>query len=469
MLKHLFVILLLISLFTFYGYSFQNREENGKTYYVSPTGDNSNPGTKEKPWATPGYGSRQLKAGDTLIILGGKYILSQYDDDIIIPQNSGTPEKWITIKGEESNRPILAGRDNLLTAIDLSGRSYIKIENLEITSNNGEPFRDGIEALNGPISNIIIKNIYIHHIDEFGINISDVNGIQILDTKISYCGFGCVGGPEGQQGGWQNVLIDRCVLSYSGHYYQGEKGPGPYDRPDGFGIEPSKGPIEIANTLVEHNRGDGLDSKAENTYIHHCIVANNSCDGIKLWGNNSKIENTLIYGRGDGNTESTPWSAIVISTEKSNSSFFIINVTVDDEIGKNYLMYAQYDYPDIPINLTIINNIFSARGLDSPIFFGNSVKFKMEHNLFYMPKHPDRVIDYLDKTYGSTEINKIGKGNIYGDPLFIQTAFGNIGDYHLKDKSPAIDNGILENAPKTDLDNKPRPLGKGVDIGAYEK
>ena len=128
MLKHVFVILLLISLFTFYGYSFQNREENGKTYYVSPTGDNSNPGTKEKPWATPGYGSRQLKAGDTLIILGGKYILSQYDDDIIIPQNSGTPEKWITIKGEESNRPILAGRDNLLTAM----RMFNKYWNLKI-------------------------------------------------------------------------------------------------------------------------------------------------------------------------------------------------------------------------------------------------------------------------------------------------------------------------------------------------
>ncbi len=469
MLKHIFLILFLISLFLFYGYGFQNIQESGKIYYVSPKGDNSNPGTKEQPWATPGYASRKLEAGDTLIILGGKYILSQYDDDIIIPQNSGTSEKWITIKGEEGNRPILAGRDNLLTAIDLSGKSYIKIENLEITSDNGEPFRDGIEALNGPISNIIIKNVYIHHMDEFGINISDVNGIQILNSQISYCGFGCIGGPEGQEGGWQNVLINRCILSYSGHYYQGKRGPGPYDRPDGFGIETSNGPIEIANTLVEHNRGDGIDSKAENTYIHHCIVANNSCDGIKLWGDNSKIENTLIYGRGDGKREITPWSAIVISTEKSNSSFLIINVTVDDEIGNNYLMYVQYDYPDIPIILTMKNNILSARGPNSPIFLGNSVKFKIENYLFYMPKHPERVIEHLNKTYGAKEVNNIGKGNLYGDPLFIKTAFGNLGDYHLKDGSPAIDNGTLDGAPTTDLDNKPRPIGKGVDMGAYEK
>lgn len=188
-----------------------------------------------------------------------------------------------------------------------------------------------------------------------------------------------------------------------------------------------------------------------------------------MWGDNSKIENTLIYGRGDGKREITPWSAIVISTEKSNSSFLIINVTVDDEIGNNYLMYVQYDYPDIPIILTMKNNILSARGPNSPIFLGNSVKFKIENNLFYMPKHPERVIEHLNKTYGAKEVNNIGKGNLYGDPLFIQTAFGNLGDYHLKDGSPAIDNGTLDGAPTTDLDNKPRPIGKGVDMGAYEK
>lgn len=53
----------------------------GRTYYVSSAGNNTNPGTQDQPWATPGYGSRQLQAGDTLIILGGRYILSQYDID----------------------------------------------------------------------------------------------------------------------------------------------------------------------------------------------------------------------------------------------------------------------------------------------------------------------------------------------------------------------------------------------------
>jgi len=81
----------------------------GQTYYVAPHGSDSNPGTREQPWASPGYGSRQLRPGDTLIILGGRYILSEYDADILTPP-SGTPEAWITIQGEPGNRPILAGR-----------------------------------------------------------------------------------------------------------------------------------------------------------------------------------------------------------------------------------------------------------------------------------------------------------------------------------------------------------------------
>ena len=124
------------------------------TYYVSATGSNSNPGTISQPWATPGYGSRQLNPGDTLIILGGRYVLSLYDQDDIFPQ-SGTAGAWITIKGQDGNRPVLAGRDNLMAAVNLNdGKSYIRIENLEITHDNtatGDQlvFRGGVNIAGG--------------------------------------------------------------------------------------------------------------------------------------------------------------------------------------------------------------------------------------------------------------------------------------------------------------------------------
>src|SRR5437867_1806737 len=41
-------------------------------------------------------------------------------------------------------------------------------------------------------------------------------------------------------------------------------------------------------------------------------------------------------------------------------------------------------------------------------------------------------------------------------------------DFHLLATSPAIDHGTATSAPTVDLDGSPRPVGAGVDIGAYE-
>jgi len=442
----------------------------GTTYYVAPYGDDANPGTRALPWRSPGYASRQLLPGDTLVILGGRYVLSQYDDDIVTP-GSGRADAWITIVGEEGNRPVLAGRDNLAMAVNLSGCHYVRVENLEITHDTtaqgeGQWFRDGVLISDEPASNLILHDLYIHHIDEFGLNLQDVSNLTVSGCRLEYCGFGAMGGPEALHGGWRNVLIDRCHLSYGGHYYQGGDGSSrPYDRPDGFGIEESQGPIEIVDTVAEHNYGDGLDSKAANTTIRRCIVANNSCDGVKLWGRNSRVENTLIYGRGDGNPEVTPWSAIVIGTEQANARFDIVNVTVDDALGYNYLMHVQYDTPAIPVNLTLQNTILCGRGPRSQVFVRGASQLTVLHSLFYLPQSAV-VLEHGERTYTASSINTLDSGNRYGDPRFILPAWGTSGDYHLQAGSPAINAGVADGAPADDLEGHARDAVP--DIGAFE-
>jgi len=54
-------------------------------------------------------------------------------------------------------------------------------------------------------------------------------------------------------------------------------------------------------------------------------------------------------------------------------------------------------------------------------------------------------------------------GNLDVDPLFVGS-----GDYHLQSGSPVADNANAAVAPATDLDGVPRPVGAGVDRGAYE-
>jgi len=421
----------------------------GTTWYVSVDGDNDNLGTFDEPWATPGYGSRQLSPGDSLVILGGRYLLSQFDDDIITPP-SGTAGAWITIRGETRNRPQLAGRDNLLTAVNLAGCSYLRLENLEITHDNqaagdGLWFREAISLIGAPGSHIELRDLYIHHLDEFGIDIQDVDDLLVRDCRIEYCGFGAMGGPEGSAGGWRNVRIEDCRLSWSGHYYRGGDGSDrPYDRPDGFGIEPADGPIEIIDTWAEHNYGDGLDSKAANTTISNCMVAFNTCDGVKLWDGGCRIENTLIYGRGDGDPTPTPWSAVVIGSTTNGAEFLLENVTVADTLGQNYIMHVQYDHPAVPVDLTLRNCIFHGTGPSSGIYVSEASILTAEYNLFHLPA-TDYVIQHGSTYHTASTIGDLGPGNLYGDPLF---ATGSTGDHFLGQTasgqtadSPALDAG----------------------------
>ncbi len=352
--------------------------------------------------------------------------------------------------------------------MDLSNKDYVRIENLEITSDGGAPFRDGISAVGGPLNHCVLKDLYIHHIDEFGVDIGDTQDLTIVDCVIEYCGFGSVGGPAGNEGGWRDVVVKNCDLSYNGHYYQGGPGPGPYARPDGFGIEPSSGPVEISYTVAEHNRGDGLDSKASNTYIHNSVVANNSCDGVKLWGGGSKVENTLIYGTGDGVGGASPWAGLVISdSDHPGASFEVVNVTIHDNPQREaYPMYIQYD-SDNPIQVLMRNNIVSnGYGL---AYFGDSVTVTADHNIFYRPGAEAQV--YANsREYDVNDVDGgiLGEGNLSTNPLFVSPAWGADGDYHLSENSPAIDSGSSEGAPQVDLEDDSRPVDEGFDMGAYE-
>lgn len=436
-----------------------------RSCYVAMDGSNQNLGNSELPWASPAYGVRHLQPGDTLVIRAGRYRLCDTGEDMIVPP-SGTADAWISICGEEGNRPILVGMDNLYAAFDISNVSYLRIENLEICSDGNHLFRQGISAQD-PATHVILDDLYIHHVDEYGISLYDIDGLQLTNSRIEYCGFGAIGGPTGKDG-WRNVLLWNCRLSHSGHYYQGSLGFSPYGCPDGLRIEPSEGPIEIADTISEHNRGDGLNSKALNTYIHHCIVANNACNGIEIRAHNSKIENCLIYGTGDGSNAPTPWAGIVIDqVEQSGARFEIINSTLaNDSRLQGYPMYVQYG-GGVPIRLLMKNCIVSHG--PGVVYIGPDVSFTSDHNNFYRVGG-EAPIEISGRKYTAAEVEAgvFGNGNLSRDPLFVDVHSLDPIGYELQAGSPVVDEVTIIGAPLYDLLQLPRPYGLALNIRAYE-
>ena len=485
MRKNLIFVFALLIFFS--GYPFEGYGQPGnssKIYYVSPSGDDLHPGSMEKPWKKPGYASKKLKAGDTLVIRSGEYFMEEFDVDMITLENSGTKDAWIFIKGEEGKRPVIKGRKNLLAAIDISGRNYIRIENLEITGDLDKPYsgglREGIDAggsadpEKGAVSNVIFRDIEVHHVEEGGINFAgNIQDVLLDRVHVHHAaGFG-IGGPSAGSGrGWERVKIANCLLEYMGFFSHGKEERTENDRPDGLGMEASEGPLEVANTISRYNLGDGLDSKSRNTYIHHCLVANNYGDGVKLWGTKSRVENTLIFGTGFTTPSlGTPWQLITIDTEDKSASFELNHVTIFDDprrANQHYPMTVQYDNRNIQVKLVLKNSIIS--GL-SRVFISGNVDLQMQNNIFFNRKDGDDVQLEIDgkKEYSPKDLPLIGTGNKFADPAFVTPSWGADGNFHLRDGSPGIDQATSQGFPPDDLDGKKRPIGKGADIGAYEK
>ncbi|RME67061.1 MAG: hypothetical protein D6781_13970, partial [Verrucomicrobia bacterium] len=115
------------------------------TYHVAPGGDDTNPGTSDAPWATIARAADTLQAGDTVIIRGGTYPITEP----IVPKNSGTPDNWIHYVGAPGETVIIDANDRFVDsgtslrdegAFQIEGRVYLRIVNLEIRNSHNAGF-----------------------------------------------------------------------------------------------------------------------------------------------------------------------------------------------------------------------------------------------------------------------------------------------------------------------------------------
>nr|MBC8248539.1 right-handed parallel beta-helix repeat-containing protein [Anaerolineales bacterium] len=436
-------------------------------YYVSPDGDDANPGSFDQPWRTIQHAVDSVGPGDTIWVRGGTY------NEGVVVATSGLPGLPITLIGYPGEVAILDGSGlEQRDGIDIGGADYWTFQDLVIQDYILEGERGFGLVSRYHSQGIILQNLEFSLVGtpiKFNQGGEDVVIEDVYGHDYDYAGFDC--GPDGPCRGFtlRGVTI---------------RGPGEGNdtSADGFAVEQGIA-ILIEDCIAEGHAGDGFDLKSDRTTLRRVISRDNRGENIRLGGSDSKLINSLSYDSGLTN--------LVLA---EGGSYTVINNTIANRTSDGYLATLGGYGTSTPTTIILYNNIFyndHPEMSGTTVYYPEGVILTADHNLYYNPYGEDDVIcaDFVGRCFSSDEINdgtwytETGNGqhSLYGDPLFVPSTALRRGsgqgsghrnaanrDYHLTAYSPAIDTGTAEGAPTVDLDGVSRPQGEGYDIGAYE-
>ena len=146
-----------------------------RAYYVSPSGNDSNPGTESQPWKTLQKACNTLAPGDTVYVKAG-----QYNEKITVNVSGTASGGYIVIRNYENDKVVIDGTgisgDNIFYIED---KDYLKIIGFEICHNTGVNDGSGIR-IEGSGAHIELRDNKIYEIRG-----SDAMGITVYGASAS--------------------------------------------------------------------------------------------------------------------------------------------------------------------------------------------------------------------------------------------------------------------------------------------
>src|SRR5215471_4367086 len=140
---------------------------SGAAFYVSTTGNDTNPGTLSAPWRTIQHAANSVHAGNTVQVMGGVY-----NESVTIPGSGNATAGYITFESFPGQTATLdgtginVGKGQQFGLFTLRTNSYLVIQGFEIRnfqSSTSGAVPVGID-FEGSGSNIEILNNHIHNI-----------------------------------------------------------------------------------------------------------------------------------------------------------------------------------------------------------------------------------------------------------------------------------------------------------------
>lgn len=427
---------------------------SSRDWYVSATASSTNTaGTEALPFNTIQKAADAVAPGDNVYVMAGTYTATS--TNIVQIQRTGLPNKWITFKPYQNDKPILQlGNNNWNGFNVLPAAAYINIQGFEVIGNNASITLPQAQTQPGSCEGANPTATPIARYNGNGISVSGRGGenirphhIVLANNKVHDCAGGGFSSIEG------DYITIEDNLSYNNSWYT---------------VYGTSG-ISLFNSW---NYDNATDTKM--------IVRRNICYGniLKIaWNIGGTGTNCKFY---DGNG---------IILDNNNASKNPNGAYAGKFLVENNITYLNggrginINYTD---NALIINNTTYQNGqsdggfgigIDNELIMQGSAGARIYNNIFYgkSGESPSSVATSTDVLHNNN-LTFGGSGNGYftsnqnivgQNPLFVDATNG---DFRLLPTSPALNMGstTASQFAVADLRGVVRPQGTGIEIGAYE-
>jgi len=517
--------LILFSFILLLGLSFvlspqQTAFGQGNRFYVAANGNNSNPGTKDRPWKTIQKAANTVIAGDTVYVRGGTY-----REEVTIQKSGSNSGGYIRFRNFPGETPVIDGSQFASNTshhgFNIQDKHHIIIEGFEITGFKSSGQYNGAHGIRvgGSSSYIHLRNNHIHHIESdantgadahgiavYGTSNSRSHHIYIQDNEIDHMklgwsesvtiagnverfyvqrnivhdndniGIDVIGGSpwiEDNHGVLPENNVARIGWVMDNKVYNIDSCDNPaYRHQDSNTIEPIAPGIYVdggrnvvisRNQVFDSNVGVSLGSEipghvTENVKFHNNFVHNNHRAGLILGG----------AGAGNGGSRN---NTIVHNTFYGNDTR---EYKCDNIKGStDFHLFSELGLQSQVQNNVIKNNIFYSARNNRLInhWQSNAVGNVVDNNMYFAPTGANGTeFRWNNQGFSSfseyqTRAGKDQHSRFINPKLMNPSA----GDLHLQRNSPAINSAAtLSQRGSEDYDLQSRVIGTSADIGADE-
>jgi len=389
-------------------------------YWVKNGGNDALDGLSQATaWATLTHAADEVAPGDTVHVLDGSY-------RGFYLTTSGVPGQPITFRAAGSNVRITSNNPVTPDGINLEGASHVVVDGFVVD----ERTRAGIRAVLA--DHVTVRN--------------------------------CTLGHNGMWGILTGYVDDFVAEGNVAHHSQVEHGI--------YVSNSADRPI-VRNNVVYANRGNGLhfngdatlgggDGLIEDALVEGNVIYDNGAgggSGINMDGGvRGTIRNNLLYGN-----HASGISLYRIDGGSGAKDNLVVNNTIVQASDGRWAINIRDGSTGNTLRNNVLYSLHPFRGVIS-IDAASRPGFTSDHN---------SVMSRFSTDGGGSVISFAAWQALgYDAHSFVATPAAHFvspgSDFRLLATSPAVDAGTATGAPATDIEGNPRPVGGGVDLGAYE-